>query len=100
MKTVSAILVVTLLYLTVTKAQSTDGKEQYLLWTKQISKTLQDNDNLHTFHIGVASKRVDATHAQVLSAVVGRTPNYYFTLQPIQTAWLFATELSNWQKVL
>jgi len=32
--------------------------------------------------------KTDKTHAHILLAVVGGTPNYYFTLQPVQTQYL------------
>jgi hypothetical protein len=40
----------------------------------------------------VASLKVDNTHGKILITVVGRTPNYYFTLQPIQTSQFFDTD--------
>jgi len=92
MKIITAIICFVLLSVSITKAQTSESaKNQYLTWKKQVSTTLKDYDNLYTFRIGVASLKVDNTHAKILITVVGRTPNYYFTLQPIQTSQFFDT---------
>ena len=92
MQRMAALFCLTSLTLTMVKAQPPDGKDQYLAWKNEISTTLQDFGHLHTFRIGIALKKTDKTHAHILLAVVGRTPNYYFTLQPIR-AEFFDTEV-------
>jgi hypothetical protein len=85
MKRIAAMFCLTVLTLTPVRAQAPrDARDQYLAWKRQISATLQDYGHLYTFRIGIALKKTDKTHAHILLAVVGRTPNYYFTLQPTQ----------------
>src|SRR5258706_3603419 len=65
------------------------GNTEYLNWKKQVSTTLQDYNHLYTFQVAIALKRTDKTHIHILLAMVGRTPNYYFILQPVNALQFF-----------
>jgi hypothetical protein len=68
---------------------SEDGRTEYLRWKKQVATTLQDPNHLYTFQVAVALQRSDKTHIHILLAVVGRTPNYTYTLQPVKSLQFF-----------
>jgi hypothetical protein len=60
MKSIAAMFCLTVLTLTLVRAQAPDDeKDQYLVWKKQISTTLQDYGHLFTFHIGIALRKTD-----------------------------------------
>jgi hypothetical protein len=89
MKRIAAMFWLIVLTVTINRAQTpNDGRDQYLAWKNHVSTTLQDFGHLYTFRIGIALTKTDKTHAHILLAVAGRTPNYYFTLQPVQTQFL------------
>jgi hypothetical protein len=89
-KLISKLLCVMFFSFTSVSAQTAqDGRVEYLNWKKQIATTLQDYNHLYTFQIAIALKRVDNAHIHVLLAVVGRTPNYSFSLQPVNTVQFF-----------
>ncbi len=93
MNRLTALLCITLLSLTIINAQTSDGKTEYLKWKKQVSGTLQDYGHLYTFRVAIALRKIDSTHADVSVAIVGRTPNYYFIIQPIQALQFFDTDV-------
>ena len=84
------LLCLLLLSITLVKVQTPEGGDtEYLNWKKQVSTTLQDANHLYTFQVAVALKRIDKTHIHILLSVVGRTPNYYFILQPVNGIQFF-----------
>ena len=82
-----------LLFFTVGNPQTPErDNTEYQNWKKQVSTTLQDYNHLYTFQVAGALQRTDKTHIHVLLAVVGRTPNYYFILQPVNALQFFDVE--------
>ena len=93
MKLIGKLLCVMFFSFTSVSAQTAhDGSVEYLNWKKQVSTTLQDYNHLYTFQIAIALKRVDSAHIHLLLAVVGRTPNYSFRLQPVNTVQFLDAE--------
>jgi hypothetical protein len=89
-KTEGKLLCVLLLSFIVVNAQTPESEyTEYLNWKKQVSTTLQDYNHLYAFQVAVGLKKTDKTHIHILLAVVGRTPNYYFILQPVSAFQLF-----------
>jgi hypothetical protein len=87
---ITKLLSAVFLFSVVVSAQtSEDGKAEYLKWRQQVSTTLQDPNHLYTFQVAVALQRSDKTQIHILLAVVGRTPNYTFKLQPVNALQFF-----------
>lgn len=90
MKRIIRILCIASLSLTFVSAQPPeDGHIEYLRWKEQISTTLQNYNHLYSFQVAIALKRTDETHIKILLTVVGRTPNYSFTQQPVHALQFF-----------
>ena len=84
------LLCVLLLSTSIGNAQTQErGDAEYRKWKKEVGATLQDYNHLYNFQVAVALKRTDKTHIHAFLSVVGRTPNYSFTLQPVNAFQFF-----------